>query len=136
MILIGLLVVLLFFPSNLSAKRINFNFSTIVPTVTGYVEVKGGSNRNHYIKIKISNLDRIEKMECSELTYVLWMETDQDETENLGQLVSTPVLFSSKLQVTVETVSSYQPVKVFITTESEVNVQYPGQQVVLTTDRF
>ncbi|MHA7110331.1 hypothetical protein ACRTDU_09410 [Sunxiuqinia elliptica] len=136
MILIGLLVVLLFFPSNLSAKRINFNFSTIVPTVTGYVEVKGGSNRNHYIKIKISNLDRIEKMECSELTYVLWMETGQDETENLGQLVSTPVLFSSKLQVTVETVSSYQPVKVFITTESEVNVQYPGQQVVLTTDRF
>ncbi|WP_139218233.1 hypothetical protein [Sunxiuqinia elliptica] len=81
-------------------------------------------------------MDRIEKMECSELTYVLWMETDQDETENLGQLVSTPVLFSSKLQVTVETVSSYQPVKVFITTESEVNVQYPGQQVVLTTDRF
>ncbi|MGQ7870797.1 hypothetical protein [Sunxiuqinia sp. sy24] len=136
MILIGFFLVLLFSPLNSSAKKIKFNISTIVPAAEGYVKVKSDSNKNYHVKISVNNLAEIERMEKTKLTYVVWMETDQGETENLGQLVSSTALFSSKLQATMETVSSYQPVKVFITTESEINVQYPSRQVVLTTDRF
>lgn len=136
MILIGFFLVLLFSPLNLSAKKFKFNISTVVPAAEGYVKVKEDSNKNYHIKIYVANLAGIERMENSKLTYVVWMETDQGKTENLGQLVSSTALFSSKLQATIETVSPYQPVKIFITTESEINVEYPGRQVVLTTDRF
>jgi hypothetical protein len=36
----------------------------------------------------------------------------------------------------METVSSYKPVRIFITTEEGVNVQYPGRQVALTKENF
>lgn len=33
-------------------------------------------------------------------------------------------------------VSSLKPIKIFITAEDEAGAQSPGEQVILTTDRF
>lgn len=136
MVLIGVFVVLLFSPLNSSAKKIKFNNSTVVPAAEGYVKIIKDSNKNYVFKIQVINLAGIERMGSSKLTYVVWMETNQGETENLGQLSSSTGFLSKQLKATLETVSSFQPVKVFITTESEVNIQYPSEQIVLTTDRF
>lgn len=100
------------------------------------MKIKKDGNKNYIIKINIINLAGIERMEASKLTYVVWMETDQGKTENLGQLSSSTGFLSKQLQASLETVSSFQPVKIFITTESETNIQYPSDQVVLTTDTF
>lgn len=135
-VLSGIFAILLFLPFSSSAKKIKFNHSSIVPAAEGYVKVKKDSNKNYLVNIHVINLAGIERMESSKLTYVIWMETDQGKAENLGQLVSSSGLFSTKLKATLETVSSFRPVRVFITTESEINVQYPGSQVVLTTDKF
>lgn len=136
MILLGVFAILLFYPLNSLAKKIKFNNSSIVPAAEGYVVVKQDGNKNYIIKISIVNLAGIERMESPKLTYVVWMETDQDETENLGQLKSSSRFLSKQLKASLETVSSYKPVKIFVTTESEINIQYPGNQVVLTTDTF
>jgi hypothetical protein len=64
-------------------------------------------------------------------TYVVWMLTDQGIMKNIGRVNS-----SNKLKVSFETVSSFKPIKIFITAEDDEDVQYPGQQVVLSTDKF
>ena len=64
------------------------------------------------------------------------METDEGNAENLGQLNSSTSFFSKRRSASLETVSSYKPVKIFITTEEGVNTQSPGSQAVLTTENF
>jgi hypothetical protein len=43
---------------------------------------------------------------------------------------------SKQLKGSFKTVSSDKPVKIFITAEDDAAVQYPGTQVVLSTDKF
>ena len=88
------------------------------------------------IKIEIRDLADVERLQTSKLNYVVWMETDQGRTENLGQLNSSSGFMSKQMKASLETVSSYTPIKIFVTAEEFVNAQYPGEQIILTTDRF
>ena len=78
----------------------------------------------------------VERVQASKTTYVVWMETDEGNSENMGQLNSSTSFFSKRHSASLETVSSYKPVKIFITTEEGINVQYPGSQVALATENF
>ena len=129
-------IMLLLIPVTSTAKKFKFKQSTVVPAAEGYAKVTTDSNENYLIKIEIVNLAGIERMESPKSTYVVWMETDKGRTENLGQLTSSRGFFSKQLQASLETVSSYQPARIFVTTESEINIRYPGKQVVLTTADF
>ena len=136
MIILTGFIMLLIIPFNSSAKKHKFKQSTVVPAAEGYVKVKTDNNQNYLIKVEIVNLAGIERMESSKTTYVVWMKTDQGNTENLGQLKSSSGLFSRQLQASLETVSSYQPVMIYVTTESDININYPGNQIVMTTGEF
>jgi hypothetical protein len=103
----------------------------MTPAAEGYVKVKKDNNNNYVVKIRISNLAAVENLQHSNTTYVVWMKTDKQTTENLGQVKS-----SNKLNVTFETVSSSKPVKIFITAEKDGSVDFPGNQVVLATAVF
>jgi len=129
-------VIMMVFPSISNAKKITFLNSSIVPAATGYAKVNKDSNKNFVVKIQIFDLAEVGRLQSSKITYVVWMETDQGNMENLGQLKSSASFFSKRHKATLETVSSYKPAKLFITSENDINVQYPGSQVVLTTDRF
>jgi hypothetical protein len=135
-ILLGILVVGMLLPLSACAKKIQFLQSAVVPAANGYVKVKTDNNKNHVIKIEIRDLADVERLQTSKLSYVVWMETDQGRTENLGQLNSSSGFMSKQLKASLETVSSYTPIKIFITAEEFVNAQYPGEKIILTTDRF
>jgi hypothetical protein len=135
-ILLGILVVGMLLPLSACAKKIKFLQSAVVPAANGYVKVKTDNNKNHVIKIEIRDLADVERLQTSKLSYVVWMETDQGRTENLGQLNSSSGFMSKQLKASLETVSSYTPIKIFITAEEFVNAQYPGEKIILTTDRF
>jgi hypothetical protein len=128
--------VMMIIPFTSNAKKYTFLNSTVVPGANGYVKVKKDKNKNYIIKVNVSDLAEIAKVQSTQTTYVVWMETDEGNVENLGQLKSSSSFLSSRHTASLETVSSYRPVKLFITTENGTNVQYPGQQVVLTTDTF
>lgn len=64
------------------------------------------------------------------------MVTDLDLTKNIGQLNSSRGFLSKQLKGNFKTVSSDIPVKIFITAEDDPAVQFPGTQVVLSTDKF
>ena len=130
-IVIGVFSILILVSFNSCTKRNDFLPSTVTPAAEGYVKVKKDKNNNYDINIRISNLAAVESLQKSKSTYVVWMETDQQTTENIGQVKS-----SNKLNVTFETVSSSKPVKIFITAEEDGSCEYPGKQVVLSTAKF
>jgi hypothetical protein len=130
-IFLVILITMMILPFTASAKKIPFLTSTVTPAARGYVKIKKDKNKNYVIKVEISDLAGIERIQPAKQTYVVWMITDRDITKNIGR-----VSVSSNLSGYLETVSSFQPTKIFITAEVDESVQVPGEQVVLTTDRF
>lgn len=122
--------------STACAQKVTFLTSSIVPAAKGTVKVKQDDNKNYLINVEIENLAEVERLQSSRQTYVVWMETDRGNSENLGQLVSSRSLFSKQNTASLETVSSYKPVRIFITAENGTDVRYPGNQIVLTTNNF
>ncbi|MDT8402389.1 MAG: hypothetical protein RQ743_11895 [Bacteroidales bacterium] len=135
-IFFSILVVSMMSFSTACAQKVTFLNSSVVPAAKGSVKVKQDKNENYLIKVEIEDLAEVERLQSSKQTYVVWMETDRGNTENLGQLVSSKSFFSKQKTASLETVSSFKPVKIFVTAEEGINVQYPGDQIILTTDNF
>lgn len=130
---IALLVMILF---SSCGKNITFQNSNIVPAAEGKVSIKKDSNKNYSVKIKISNLAEVKRLQPSKNVYIVWMETEDNGVKNIGQIKSDTGFMSSKLKASFETVTSFTPTKVFITAEDHQDAKYPGNQIVLTTKSF
>ena len=130
-VLLGFLTVLIMLPLSIHAQKIPFLQSSRAPAAEGYVKVKNDRNKNYVIKIRIENLAEIEDLRPAKQTYVVWMDIDGDITKNLGRINST-----NQLKVSFETVSSFQPHKIYITTEEDEHAHEPSWHVILETDTF
>lgn len=128
-------VMMLFYVSS-CARKISFQPSSVVPAAQGSVKVTKDKNENYKIKISLINLAEPTRLQPSKSTYVVWMETADNRTKNIGQINSSTGFLSSKLKTDFETVSSFKPVKIFITAEDDASIRYPGMQVVLSTNNF
>ncbi|MBK8139890.1 MAG: hypothetical protein IPK57_01960 [Chitinophagaceae bacterium] len=117
------------------ARKIVFQSSSVVPAAEGTVKVTKDNNSNYAIHLQLSNLAEPEKLTPAMKTYVVWMETAQENAKNIGQINSSTSLLSKRLKASFETVSPVKPTKIFITAEDNATVLYPGT-VVLTTDNF
>lgn len=126
--------VLFLFPA--CSQKVTFLTSSVVPAAQGSVKVKQDNNKNYVIEVKIEDLAEVERLQLSKETYVVWMETDRGNVENLGQLNSSGSFFSKQKTASLETVSSFKPMKIFVTAENGIDVRYPGDQIILTTDNF
>lgn len=128
------IMMVLFFVS--CSKNIAFQNSSAVPAAQGNVTVKKDGNKNYLIKIKISNLAEVNRLEPSRNFYVVWMETDEAMIKNIGQIKSDSGFMSSKLKAFFQTVSSFKPKKIFITAEDQADITAPGTQLILSTTKF
>ena len=118
------------------ATKAKFMDSSVVPGATGSVTVKTDKNDNYVIKVQIDNLATPDKLDPPKTAYVVWMETENNITKNIGQINSSSGMLSKKLTASFETVSAVKPTKIFITAEKDPSVQYPVDKVVLTTSTF
>lgn len=118
------------------ATNETFLNSPVVPGATGKVKVKKDNNRNYIIKLQVEDLADVERLQSSKQMYVVWMETESGIFENLGQLKTSTGFMSKQRTASLETVSSFKPVRLFITAENESNTRYPDQETILTTDKF
>jgi hypothetical protein len=132
--IVAAVLVLFYFSS--CARKVSFQTSSVVPAARGDVKVKKDNNNNYSIQISLFNLSEPKRLQPSKNTYVVWMETDDNVTKNIGQINSSTGFLSSKLKASFETVSSTKPTKIFLTAEDDAGIQYPGAQVVLTTNDF
>ena len=127
---ISLFALIAFWFTSCSNKAF-FLQSSVLPAATGYVDVSRDKSENYKIKIDLKNFAGADRLDPSNLTYVVWMVTSRDATVNIGR-IST----NNSLNASFETISSFRPVKIFITAEELENARYPGSMVVMTTDRF
>lgn len=117
-------------------KKLIFQDSSVVPAARGYVKIKKDENNNYRIKLELSNLAEIKRLDPQKESYVVWMSSDNNNTINLGRISSSGSLLSKRLTVSFETVTAIKPSLIFITAETESNVKYPGGTTVLTTGKF
>jgi len=135
-IYLGIFTIMIIFLFNSCATTVSFLNSSVVPAARGSVKIKTDNNKNYVIQISLSDLAEPSRLQPSKLTYIVWMVTDRDLTKNIGQLNSSKGFMSKQLKGSFKTVSSDKPVKIFITAEDDAAVQYPGAQIVLSTDKF
>ena len=118
------------------SKKISFQTSSVVPAAQGSVKVKKDNNNNYSIDLNIIRLADPKRLEPSKSTYVVWVETAENGSKNIGSLNTSSSMFSKTLKSSLKTVSPFKPVSLFITAEDNADIQYPGSQVVLRTDRY
>jgi hypothetical protein len=135
-IISGFLITILLLSFSSCSKKMVFFTSAVVPAAQGTVNIKKDKNNNYLIKIQISDMAEVTRLQGNKLTYVVWMVTDKEKTENIGQLKSEKTVLLKKLKATLTTVTSAYPIKIFITAENDGSVQSPDRQVIMSTDRF
>lgn len=135
-ILLGFLTIVIVVLFNSCATSVKFLNSSVVPAARGSVKIKNDRNKNYVIQISLTDLAESQRLQPSKLTYVVWMVTDRETTKNVGKLNSSRGILSKQLKGSFKTVSSSKPIKIFITAEDDASIQYPGTQVVLSTDKF
>lgn len=116
------------------ARKVAFTTSTVVPAAQGSVKVKKGENNNYHIELNVIRLADPKRLTPPRDAYVVWMETEQNGTKNIGQLKTSSSLFSKTLKSSLETVTAFKPTRFFVTAEDDANIQQPGRQVVLRTE--
>lgn len=115
------------------ARSIAFNSSTVVPAAEGKIMLKKDRNKNHEVRLKVKNLAAPEKLNPPKSTYILWMESGNSGLKNLGQVETSTGLLGGALRASLKTVTSFEPMRFFITAEDNANPQYPTNQRVLET---
>ncbi len=128
--------VLLLLAFNSCSRKMNFETSPAVPAARGTVKVKKDNNKNYLVKVKLTNLAEVERLDKANISYVVWMVTENNITKNIGQIRSASTMLSSKLTASFQAVSAFKPIRVFITPEEDPEVQYPTQKEILTTATF
>lgn len=118
------------------SRKATFQQSSVVPVAHGDVKVKKDDNHNYRINVEVTDLAEVEKVYSKSHAYVVWMETDDGDTQKLGQLISSKGLFSNQRNARLETISTDEPVRIFITAEKDKNVRYPNNQMILRTKNF
>lgn len=124
------------FATSCSTQKISFANSQVVPAAKGKVKIKTDKNNNHTISISISHLAKPSQLQPARKTYVVWMNTSDNGIKNIGQINTSTGFLSGKLKSSFNTVSSFKPVKIFITAEDDAQIQYPNSQVIMTTPNF
>lgn len=127
----GILIVMMICLLASCSTKAMFLTSSVVPAARGSVKLKTDKNKNYVIQMQISSLAEVERLQPPRKTYVVWMQTDDNLTKNIGRVNST-----KKLKVDFKTVTSSKPVKIFITAENDESAQDPDERIVLTTENF
>jgi hypothetical protein len=123
--------VMLTFIFTACSKNITFPTSEVVPAAEAVVKVDKNKSDNYEVDLQIDNLASPDRLKPSRKNYVVWMVTQKHGTINLGNL-----RVSKKNKASLETVTPYQPIRIFITAEDTPKAVLPSTQVVLDSGKF
>jgi hypothetical protein len=115
------------------AEKMAFENSSVVPAAQGSIKIKKDRNNNYDINLSTMHLAEPTRLSPSKSVYVVWMNTEQNGTKNIGQMETSSSLLSSTLKSSLKTVTTYKPVGFFITAENDGKIHQPEGQVVLKT---
>lgn len=130
----GLALTLVFAIASCS-KTVPFAISSVVPSAEGSVKVKRDKNNNYAIDLSVVRLVDPSRLTPTKVGYIVWVQTEKNGVQNIGQLVSSTGFMSSTQKSSLTTVTPFKPTGFFITGEDDLSAQYPGV-VVLKTNNF
>lgn len=116
--------------------KYNFLTSTVVPAAEGSAKVKKDKNSNYNIDLSVIRLADPGRLNPPKNTYIVWMETEQNGSKNIGQLKTSSGMFTNTLKSSLKTVTPLKPTSFFITAEDNEGIQYPTGQVILRTQSY
>ena len=108
------------------SNKITFPTSDVIPAAEAVVKVDRNKNKNYEIELEIENIARPERLSPARTNYVVWMDTQQHGTVNLGNL-----RIDKNNSASLTTVTPYKPTRIFITAEDGQRVFQASTQVVL-----
>lgn len=108
------------------SDKTSFQRSSIVPAAEAELRVQQDNNNNYRVEVAVENLAEPQNLDPPKDAYVVWLETEDDQLYNLGQLI-----VDKNLNGSLSTVTPHKPNRVFITAEENATASYPGNQVVL-----
>ena len=111
------------------SNRFVFPTSEVLPGADAEVEVNKNDDNNYEIELEIENMAEPDRLTPARENYIVWMETENRGTVNLGNLG-----LNRKNNASLTTITPYKPIRIFITAEDGQNVHRPSTQVVLSTD--
>ena len=114
-------------------NKIHFEKSSVVPAAEGWIEINKDKNDNYKIELKVKRLAEPQRLTPPKSLYIVWVETEQNEAKNVGMLKTAGGVISKELTSTLNTITPYKPVSIFITAEDSANITNPGSNVVLKT---
>ena len=113
------------------SKKITFPTSEVVPAAEAVLQVDKNDNDNYEVQLEVTNLAEPNRLTPSRSNYVVWMVTEKHGTINLGNLK-----VNKKNKASLETVTPYKPIRLFITAEDTAKAVLPSTQVVLNSEDF
>jgi hypothetical protein len=125
--MIMLLVVLL----NSCTNKITFPVSTVAPAANAHGKIKKDNNNNYVIDLEVDNLTSPERLSPAKKMYVVWMETVDNGTKNIGQLST-----SDSNNGSLRAITPFKPRQIIITAEDQSNISLPSSNVVLKSNLF
>lgn len=117
-------------------KTIKFQSSSVVPAARGSVKYKKDKNNNYLVQVNLINLAEPDRLTPPRAVYVVWMETEDDRTKNIGQIKSGSKFMSKKLKAAFETSTAFKPRRIFLSAEEEPTAAYPAFPIVISTGNF
>jgi len=118
------------------SSKHEFLTSDVVPAARGYVKVKKDDNQNYFIHLNLEYLAESDRLNPPRETYVVWLETKQEVSKNLGQINNTNKSEAKNLKASFETVTTFDPVRIYINSEDDAADSYTNAQVVLSTGKI
>jgi hypothetical protein len=98
----------------------DFPTSVVTPAATITVKKYKDKNDNFIITITANNLASADRLDPPKKVYVVWITTKDNGVKNIGLLKN-----KNAKKSTLETLSSFNPIEIFITAEDEGNITFP-----------
>jgi hypothetical protein len=99
----------------------NFPVSSVTPAAVITVKMKKDKNKNTVIEVTAKNMASADRLSPPKNNYVVWLETDNNGTKNIGQLTIKNSKTSS-----LKTSTPFGVKGMFITAEDQGDVSYPS----------
>jgi len=130
---VGILLLIAFMlPS--CARKMSFQTSSVVPAAEGSVKIKKNKNKNYDIDLSVIRLADPSRLDPPKKVYIVWMNTQDNGTKEVGQLKTSSSLLSKTMKSSLKTSVPFQPTSFFITAEDDADAHSNSGQVVLRTN--